>query len=101
MNSKTFKKLTIFLFVIFSFFGFSSPLKAYQTGAVYAYPSGFKNVQFTLNGVNKKLNYATGIYMVDGMQAYCIEPGVSLPSAGFSGNLSLPIDNFDIVGTID
>ena len=101
MNSKILKKLTIFLFVIFSFFGFSSSLKAYQTGAIYAYPAGFKNITFTLNGVNKTLNYATGIYMVDGMQAYCVEPGVSLPSAGFSGNQSLPIENFDIPGTID
>ena len=60
-----------FLFILISSFGFSDSLKAFQTGAVYPHPNGYANVKFTLNGVNKEENFATGIYKVDGKKRPC------------------------------
>lgn len=101
MSSKILRKIMFFLFILISSFGFSDSLKAFQTGAVYPHPNGYANVKFTLNGVNKEENFATGIYKVDGKHAYCVEPGVRLPTAGYSGNLSFPLNEFNMQGTID
>ena len=107
MNSKTFKKLTIFLFVIFSFFGFSSQLKAFTANAIYPWPKdingkSYHTVKYTLKGLANQRSYSTGIYMVDGMQAYCIEPGAELNSSKtYYGNETYQLKDFKMSGFID
>lgn len=107
MNSKILKKLTIFLFVIFSFFGFSNSLKAFTANAIYPWPKdkngkSYHNVKYRLKDVKNERAYSTGIYMVDGKQAYCIEPGVELNSSKtYHGNETYDLSGFNIPNFID
>lgn len=85
MSKKMIKKICLFALILVTFFGFSGNLKAVQTRAIYPHPYA-DGITFSLrkidNGSTGTHTLNTGIYMINGTHAYCIEPGVAINGTG-------------------
>ncbi len=94
MSNKIIKKVSLFTLILVAFFGFCGNIKAekIQTRAIYPHPYA-DGVTFNMKKIGKDSNgningstgthsLNTGIYMINGKHAYCIEPGVPINSTG-------------------
>lgn len=99
MSSKVIKKLSLILIMFIAFFGFTNVLSAATVRTRAFYPKPYNNVYFSLRLYNKgstgtpSLN--TGIYTVNGMHAYCLEPGVAINgTSGYYTTSNVPLSNY-------
>lgn len=74
-----------------TFFGFTNVLNAATVRTRAIYPKPYNNVYFSLklidNGKTGTHTLNTGIYTINGMHAYCIEPGVEINgTSGYSSS---------------